>query len=113
MNDSQDETTFRSILFKTVTSNFCTAKGEEEKGIMEEEEEEEQEEEVKVEEEAKDSKPQKKAVTFKTGLVSERNTSELFKGALINIDQVIIFQKYSFLFCYPNSKVQIDQKKIL
>jgi hypothetical protein len=101
MNDSQDETTFRSILFKTITLNFCTAKGEEEeKGIMEEEEEEEEkEEEVKKEEETKDSKPQKKAVTFKTGLVSERNTSELFKGALINIDQVIIFQKFSFLFC--------------
>ena len=88
MNDPQDETTFRSILYKTVTLNFCTAKDEEEeKGIVEEEEEEQDE---MAEEEVKEVKPQKKGVTFKTGLLSERNAAEFFRGALINIDQVIV-----------------------
>lgn len=91
MNDAQDETEFRAILYKTITGNFCTAKGEEalmeDKGIVEEDEEEE-EEEANVE--TKEAKPQKKAVTFKTGLLSERNAAEFYRGALINIDQVLI-----------------------
>jgi hypothetical protein len=83
MNDSHDEIWFRSLLYKTITANFCTPKGEdtlnEEESFSDEEDEDE------------DSKPLKKAVTFKTGLLSERNAAEFYRGALINIDQVIFF----------------------
>ena len=86
ISDSHDEAIFRSILYKTITTNFCTPKGED--TVVEEKNESEEEEEVI--EDVKETKP-KKAVTFKTGLLSERNASEFYRGALINIDEVNFF----------------------
>lgn len=94
ITDELDDKWLKSLIYKTVVTRFCTSKDLQETLVEEREKHEENVAEVPNEEER--GKRIKKAVTFKTGLVHERNVEEHFRGVLVPLEQV----NSSFLYLF-------------